>query len=99
MQQHVAFLRGINVGGRVMKMDDLQACFEDIGFANVKTVLQTGNVVFESQPLDIKPTIERCLTNKFHYPAKVQIISLDNLKTIVKKYPFETSDSTKQNYV
>lgn len=45
--EYVAFLRGINVGGRKsVKMADLRTCFEAMGFQNVRTVLASGNVVF-----------------------------------------------------
>lgn len=38
MNTYVAFLRGINVGGRVVKMADLKACFEQLGFNNIRTI-------------------------------------------------------------
>ena len=45
----MAFLRGINAGGRKpLKMADLRAAFEAMGFKNVRTVLASGNVVFEA---------------------------------------------------
>lgn len=48
MMKYVALLRGINVGGRIIKMSDLQAIFESLGLEHVSTVLQTGNVLFSS---------------------------------------------------
>jgi uncharacterized protein (DUF1697 family) len=48
--QYLALLRGINVGGNnIIKMADLKACFKEMGFTNVKTYIQSGNVIF-SQP-------------------------------------------------
>lgn len=44
----VAFLRGINVGGRVVKKERLQEVFEALGFEDVSTFRQSGNVVFET---------------------------------------------------
>ncbi|MBM4406965.1 MAG: DUF1697 domain-containing protein, partial [Chloroflexi bacterium] len=45
----VALLRGINVGGnKVIKMADLAKAFTSLGFANVRTLLASGNVVFEA---------------------------------------------------
>ena len=47
---HVALLRAINVGGRNrVSMSDLRALLTDLGFANIRSVLQTGNVVFDSR--------------------------------------------------
>jgi len=46
--RYVALLRGINVGGISIKMNDLKASFEGLGFEDVRTILQSGNVVFTS---------------------------------------------------
>src|SRR5258708_5109578 len=49
MTKFAAFLRGINVGGnKLIKMDDLKKCFAALAFKNVKTILASGNVLFES---------------------------------------------------
>ena len=45
--KYVSLLRGINVGGNnIIKMADLKECFNDMGFANVRTYIQSGNVLF-----------------------------------------------------
>lgn len=49
MSRHVAFLRAINVGGHTVKMTELRAHFEALGFAQVETFLASGNVVFETK--------------------------------------------------
>ncbi len=46
MNRYVAFLRGINLGGRRIKNDDLRARFEELGFAEVTTFRASGNVIF-----------------------------------------------------
>jgi uncharacterized protein (DUF1697 family) len=68
MTKYVAFLRGINVGGRIIKMTKLKACFEKAGFSNVSTLLQTGNISFESdkKERELKTEIETLLTNTFN---------------------------------
>ncbi len=49
MTRYVAFLRGINVGGhQPVKMEELKKAFESMGFQNVKTLLASGNVLFET---------------------------------------------------
>ena len=49
MTRHIAFLRGINVGGhKIVSMVDLGRAFEALGFGAVKTHIQSGNVVFET---------------------------------------------------
>ena len=49
MTTYIALLRGINVGGnKIIKMQDLKTMFQSIGFQNVRTYIQSGNVLFES---------------------------------------------------
>ncbi len=81
--RYVAFLRGINVGGRTIKMDELKASFERMGYDHVTTVVQTGNVIFESadKSAKLKRTIESGLSARFNYSAHVQIYSVVQLKT------------------
>jgi uncharacterized protein (DUF1697 family) len=51
--QYLALLRGINVGGKnIIKMADLKACFESLGFSDVVTYIQSGNVLFKSADKD-----------------------------------------------
>ena len=50
--QYLALLRGINVGGNnIIKMADLKACFERLGFTGVATYIQSGNILFKSMML------------------------------------------------
>jgi len=91
MTKYVALLRGINVGGRIIKMADLKLCFEALGFQNVRTVLQTGNVCFEADETDVselKQQIESALSSTFGYSAKAQIIEKGRLMTIVRACPY-----------
>jgi uncharacterized protein (DUF1697 family) len=46
--QYIAFLRGVNTA-RTMRMEDLRRVLEGLGFANVRTVLASGNVLFETR--------------------------------------------------
>ena len=47
--QHLALLRGINVGGKkLVKMADLRTAFEELGFAEVSTYIASGNVLFRA---------------------------------------------------
>lgn len=49
MPRYIAFLRAINVGGHIVKMERLRVLFEELGFAKVETFIASGNVVFESR--------------------------------------------------
>lgn len=49
MQKYIAFLRAINVGGRIVKMEALRAHFESLGFTDVETFIASGNVIFDAK--------------------------------------------------
>lgn len=89
--QYLALLRGINVGGNnIIKMVDLKACFESIGFTDVLTYIQSGNVLFKSDEQNIDKLItkvEHELSTRFSYQSKVVIVSQDQLESIVKNAP------------
>jgi uncharacterized protein (DUF1697 family) len=101
MAKYAAFLRGVNVGGRIIKMADLTVCFEKSGFKEVKTFLQTGNVTFESTKTEqqLKAQIEELLTKTFNYQAKVQVVSMENLIKIIQANPFADAAADHHQYV
>lgn len=83
-------------------MADVKACLEKSGLQNVKTVLQSGNVIFESNETDVsslKGQIEVALTKTFNYPAKAQVLSADNLRKIIDNYPFGRAGASQHDYV
>ncbi len=83
-------------------MADLKVCFEKMGFEQVVTFLQSGNVTFTAPKTDIdqlKQHIEQALTNTFSYPAKAQIYNLTTLREIVTDYPFDAADNNQHDYV
>jgi uncharacterized protein (DUF1697 family) len=100
--RYVAFLRGINVGGRSIPMAELRACVEELGFADVLTVLQTGNVVFTSDAAAVaalRERIEAGLGERFGYPAKALVYPFDRLQAILDGNPFDTRDGSCHTYV
>jgi uncharacterized protein (DUF1697 family) len=101
MAKYVAFLRGVNVGGRIVKMAELNACLEAAGFSDVKTYLQSGNVVFESDKSQaaLKAELETLLSKTFNYPAKVQVVAIAKLKEIIKDNPFSNAPADYHQYV
>ncbi|MEM7347262.1 MAG: DUF1697 domain-containing protein, partial [Chloroflexota bacterium] len=59
----LALLRGINVGGRnIISKDELRQAFEALGFTNVRTYIQSGNILFRSQDSDLKQ-LTQAVTN------------------------------------
>ena len=91
---YLALLRGINVGGIRVPMPELKVAFDRLGYSNVKTYLQTGNVVFDAPgPAEaLKAVIEDELSRTFGYQAYVLMYELAALGPIVGEYPFDRSE-------
>jgi len=91
MKQYVALLRGINVGGKnLIKMTDLKACFEKLGFTDVRTYIQSGNVLFRaagSGQAQLTKQIEEALSKTFSYKSRVVVRSHKQMKDIVANAP------------
>jgi uncharacterized protein (DUF1697 family) len=91
MNTHIAFLRGINVGGNTMlSMKDLAAICTRTGFENVRTYLNSGNVIFQS-PLpeaELQMALETALSGKTGKEIGVVIRSPGDLERVVKGNPF-----------
>ena len=89
--QYLALLRGINVGGNnVIKMADLKSGFEALGFTQVVTYIQSGNVLFTSEEPDLRmleTKIEAELSNRFNYQSKIILITFDRLAAIINNAP------------
>jgi len=73
MTRYVAFLRAINVGGHIVKMDALRKHFASLGFDDVETFIASGNVIFRSRSsaaAALERRIEACLEDKLGYEVK-----------------------------
>jgi len=91
MNTHIAFLRGINVGGKTMvSMKDLTEICKHIGFEKVRTYLNSGNVIFQSplQEAELQEALEKALSGKTGKDIGVVIRSPEDLERIVKGNPF-----------
>jgi len=89
--QYLALLRGINVGGNnIIKMADLKVCFETMGFTEVLTLIQSGNILFKAAEKDkakLTAKIERALSKTFGYKSRLVVIPYKQLKKIVEEAP------------
>jgi uncharacterized protein (DUF1697 family) len=103
VNKYVAFLRGINVGGnRKIDMGDLKKFFEKLKYQNVVTILNTGNVIFETDESNLKKiteALEAGLTRQFKYPARVIVYDLSNVEKVIQGYPFDSNEAESQHYV
>lgn len=88
---YAALLRGINVGGNtIVPMAALKKCFEALGFDDVRTYINSGNVIFRSastQPRTLETRIERALTATFGHKIRVVIRSFDEMRKLVAAIP------------
>ena len=92
MARFVAFLRGINVGGHIVKKEQLQEAFASLGFQAVVTYKQSGNVIFETDAVDldeVRARIEGKLRVALGFDVAVFVRSMPQLKAIVEANPFE----------
>ncbi len=89
-------------GNHVIAMSTLRACFEGIGCEDVRTVLQSGNVLFTSTARSteaLRGKIEAALTKAFDYPAKVYVYPVGTLDQAIREYPFDRSQAAFHHYV
>ena len=93
--KYAAFFRGINVGGKnTVKMADLSRLFVNMGFHDVKTYIQSGNVIFSSDKQQHIPAlqIEQAFQEQFGFSSAVVIRSGMEIKAIVDALPFSKTE-------
>lgn len=91
MPTQVAFLRAINVGGtKVIRMETLRVLCSAFGLENVRTYIQSGNVIFDARvTTTLEAGLERHLEQALGYHVEVFLRSMAELETIAKHPPFE----------
>jgi uncharacterized protein (DUF1697 family) len=92
MTRYVALLRGIAPTNPNMRNDKLRGVFENLGFENVKTVISSGNVIFESPSRSVKKleeTIEAALPEQLGFRSTTIIRSQGQIQKLVDKHPFQ----------
>lgn len=93
MPQYIAFLRAINVGGHVVKMDRLRTIFEKLGHAEVTTFIASGNVLFQSKSRSaakLEKEIEAALLAALGYEVATFIRAAPELAAVAALAPFKT---------
>jgi uncharacterized protein (DUF1697 family) len=92
MTGYIAFLRAINVGGHVVKMDVLRGLFESLGFLNVETFIASGNVLFETNlNSNLEKKIESKLRAALGYDVATFIRTDVELKAVANYKAFAQS--------
>jgi uncharacterized protein (DUF1697 family) len=102
-RRYVAFLRAINVGGRVVKMDRLRALFESLRLGNVETMIASGNVLFDAPASEradaLEQRIEEHLKEALGYDVATFLRTPGEIAAIVAHEPFGPDPSAHAVYV
>jgi uncharacterized protein (DUF1697 family) len=91
MALYIALLRGINVSGqKIIRMEALRKTFESLGFGNVATYLQSGNVIFtcDSEYTGLEEKISRKIVEDFGFDVPVIVLSAEKFTEIAGNNPF-----------
>lgn len=96
MTTYIALLRGINVGkAKRIAMADLRALLEDMGYTDVATLLNSGNVVFKARkgaPKKLAADISAAIATRLGIEVPVIVVSAKELALIVRENPFASAD-------
>lgn len=91
MTVYISLLRGINVGGKRMKMADLRQVYTDLGLSDVKTILASGNVIFRSTETDqdkLSQTLEAAIAEHFGFESRIILRTPNTIAEAAKNNPF-----------
>jgi uncharacterized protein (DUF1697 family) len=98
----VALLRGVNVGGNNMiSMSSLKQSFEKMGFTDVMTYINSGNIIFKSKEADarkLESKIEKMLVKEYELDSRVVLRSLAEMEYIVQNLPRTWTGDSKWRY-
>ena len=92
----IALLRGVNVGGNgKVKMDELRAVCEGMGLRDVRTYIQSGNIVFRSKAEDVGSRLEKEIERVFGVRTFVVLRTAAEMRTVTERNPFPGVDPKK----
>lgn len=101
MGRMVALLRAVNVGGRRLPMAELRTLCGDLGWTNVVTYIQSGNVVFDANrsPTEIETTLEARIAAAYGYEAPTVVRTFSQWAAYAPACPFPDEAVTTPNYL
>lgn len=104
MTRYVAFLRAVNVGKRIVKMEHLRQLMDTAGFNNVSTYIQSGNIMFASRSNNVtalSEKIEKLLLTTYGFEVPTIIRQVSELENVIKNTPFPgvVPDKATQVYI
>jgi uncharacterized protein (DUF1697 family) len=102
MTTYIALLRGIAPLNPNMRNEKLRAVFEQLGFANVRTVISSGNVIFESSSRSVRKLegkIERAIPEQLGFNSTTIIRSKDQIQQLADSNPFQGMTHSQKSYL
>jgi len=92
MKTYIVLFRGVNVGGNnLLSMEELSAFLEECGFQNVKTYIQSGNVVLEAKSISSNK-LGTLIAGKFGFKPEVLVLDKSEFDSSIKHNPFHTTE-------
>ena len=95
MATWIGLLRGVNVGGNRLPMAELREELAGLGLENVRTYIQSGNVVFDSSPeaaCELAGTLGPRIEARFGFAPRLLVLSADDLRRAMGANPFREAD-------
>jgi uncharacterized protein (DUF1697 family) len=96
LKTYISILRGINMGGhKRIKMDALRQLYVSLGYTDVQSYIQSGNVIFRTTETEV-PILENAISKKllltFGFAVRVLVLTVDEVRNALKNNPFITDN-------
>ncbi|HJV77588.1 MAG TPA: DUF1697 domain-containing protein [Paludibacter sp.] len=92
MKTYISILRGINIGGhKMIKMEALRQLYVSLGYDDVQSYIQSGNVIFRTSEINaqiLEKTISEKILRTFGFEVRVLALTVDELRNALEKNPF-----------
>ncbi len=102
MARHIVLLRGVNVGGNnIISMKSLKTSFEQMGFSDVSTYINSGNILFKAKERDarkLETKIEAMLSSEHKLGCKVVVRSFLEMASLIENLPEDWNGDSEWKY-
>ncbi len=95
---YITILRGINVSGqKKINMAELRQLLSNLGFQELNTYIQSGNIVFKADQNanELAVTIRECILNHFGFEVPTLVLPADEMDMVIQENPFQDKDLNK----
>lgn len=102
MEIYISLLRGINIGKKQIPMKELKAMYESLGFKNVQTYIQSGNVLFQYKKTKtdkLSQMVEKKVEETFGFDVRVLHLTIPDIEAVISENPFIRQAAMEKVYV